>query len=63
MLWHLPLGENVPVGAAVLHGDTISTVWCVVADSVEGAILIIISNILEDRCIPHKAKPTVLHLK
>lgn len=59
----LPLGENVPVGAAVLHGDTVSTVWCVVADGIEGAILIIISNVLQHCCIPHKTKPAILHLK
>lgn len=58
----LPLGENVPVGAAVLHGDTISTVWRVVADGVERAVLVIIGDILQDRCIPHEAKTTVLDL-
>lgn len=62
LLWFLPLGENVPVGAAVLHGDTISTVWRIVAYSVEWAILIIIGHILQYCCIPNKAKAAIFHL-
>lgn len=59
----LPLGENVPVGAAVLHGNAVATVWCVAAHGVEGAILIVVSNVLQHRRVPHKAKVTVLHLR
>ena len=59
----LPLGENVPVGAAVLHGDAVATVWGVVAYGVEGAVFIIVGNVLQDRRVPHEAKVTVFHLR
>lgn len=59
----LPLGEDVPVGAAVLHGDSVATVWCGVADGVERAVLIIISDVLQHRRVPHETKTAVFHLK
>lgn len=59
----LPLGEDVPVGAAVLHGDTIPAVWCIAADGVEQAVLVVVGDVLQHRRIPHKAKAAVLHLK
>lgn len=59
----LPLGEDVPVGAAVLHGDAVAAVGGVVANGVEGAVLVVVGDVLQDRGVPHEAKVTVLHLR
>lgn len=58
-----PLGENVPVGAPVLHGDAVATVWRVVAHGVEGAILVIVGNVLQHCCIPDETKMAIFHLE
>lgn len=60
---HSPLGENVPVGASVLHCDAVATVWRVVADGVEGAVLVVVGDVLEHRCVPDETEMAVLHLE
>lgn len=61
--WGLPLGEDVPVGAAVLHGDAVAAVRGVVVHGVEGAVLVVVGDVLQHRRVPHKAKVTILDLR
>lgn len=62
-MFNVPLGEDVPVWTAVLQGDAVAPVWCLVPHSVEGAVLIVDTHILQHCHIPHKGKMPVLHLR
>lgn len=47
----------------MLHGDAIAAVWCVVAHGVEGAVLVIVGDVLQHCCVPDETEMAVLHLE
>lgn len=46
----------------MLHCDAVATVWRVVAHGVEGAILVVVGDVLQHGCIPDETKMAILHL-